>query len=93
MINPQKCVCCGDSWKDREPTIYKNGENPTTKSIPFIFTMSLFKNKTDKRVKLVFCDKHGNNHDMYTKTIKGVLYVRNTKTGKMRRATPLGVAV
>lgn len=87
-IDPQKCVCCGDQWMTRELT----KDEIRINSVPMIFTLSLFKNKTDKHVKLVFCDKHGNNHMAYTKTNKGVLYVRNTKTSKMRRAAPLGVA-
>lgn len=87
-IDPQKCVCCGLEWNTRELT----KEEVESNSVPMIFTLSLFKNKTDKHVKLVFCDKHGNNHSECTETIKGVLYVKNTKTGKMRRAVPLGVA-
>ena len=87
-IDPQKCVCCGLDWMTRELTLKEIKEN----SIPMIFTMSLITNKIKKYVRLVFCDKHGNNHMEYTKTIKQVLYVRNTRTGKMRRASTWGVA-
>lgn len=87
-IDPQKCVCCGLGWKDRKPTSYETG----AKSIPMIYTMSLIVNKIGKHIKLVFCDKHGNHHLTYTKTIRGNLYVTNTKTRKMRKAAPLGVA-
>ncbi len=88
-IDPLKCVVCGLDWKDRSPTIHKE---TGAMSIPIIYSMSLFVNRLKKRVKFVFCDKHGNNHMAYTKMIKGILYVTNTKTRKMQKAVPLGIA-
>jgi len=88
-INPLKCVVCCLDWQTRAPTIHKE---TGAKSIPMIYSMSLFVNKIGKRIKLVFCEKHGNNHMAYTKFVKGILYVTNVKTRKMRKASPLGVA-
>ncbi len=87
-MNPENCVCCGPSWKERKPTSYTTG----AKSIPFTYTMSLIKNRKGERVKLTFCELHGNNHMAYTKTINGKLYITNVKTHKRRLASRLGVA-
>lgn len=87
-INPQKCVCCGLDWQTRELT--KEEKNSNIK--PMTYTLSLIVNKVGKRIRLVFCDKHGNNHMAYTKFVKGILHVTNVKTRKIHKAAPLVVA-
>ena len=92
-IDPQKCVCCGVQWNDREPTIHSTG----AKSIPMIFGMQLLSEFGKKRIKLMFCDKHGNNPGLNhaTRHVNGtnVLQIRNVKTNRWRNAEKIGVVV
>ena len=92
-IDTQKCVCCGPEWNDREPTSYETG----TKSIPMIFGIQLLSNFGKKRIKLMFCDKHGNNPGFRhaTRHVNGtnVLQIRNVKTNRWRNAEKMGVVI
>lgn len=86
-MSSDQCVVCKDDWKERKNTPYNTG----AKSIPMLFGMQL-KSGSD-RVRLVFCDKHGNNHMAYTKLVKGILKIRNIRTGKWNFAKRLGDVV
>lgn len=89
-MNNDSCASCGDSWKSREPTSYETG----AKSISIISEMQLLSHHGKKRIKLMFCDKHGNNLRAVTKYMNktGVLKIRNVITNKWRYASTLGVA-
>lgn len=89
----QQCVSCGDEWKNRKLTSYTTG----AKSIPIIFGMQLLSEFGKKRIKLFFCDKHGNNPGFRhaTRHVNGtnVLQIRNVTTNRWRSAEKIGVVV
>jgi len=87
-----KCAACGVEWKNRESTIYDKG----VKSNPIIGSMQLLSEFGKKRIKLMFCDKHGGTSLRHvTKYLNGtgVLYIRNVKTNRWRNAEKIGVEV
>ena len=85
------CAACGDQWKTREPTRYDTG----AKSIPMIFGMQLLSHHGKKRIKLMFCDKHGNNPGLRNCTKymngSGILKIRNVIKNSWRNAEKIGV--
>ncbi len=81
------CVVCKEKWKTRENTKYPD---LGSESVPMIFGMQLIANMKGDRVKLTFCDLHGNNHMRYTKFFNGVLKIKNVITGKWVFAKRLG---
>lgn len=91
QIIETNCVCCGVQWKNRKDTSYKNLES---KSTPFVSSYQLLSKFGLQRIKLLFCDLHGNNLRNYTRvTNKGVLKIRNISTGMWRNAVSVGVVV
>lgn len=87
------CVCCGDDYKTRKPTSYKD---LGSKSTPIIFGMQMLSEFGAKTIKLLFCDKHGNGSLRYvTKYVNGtgVLQIKNVITNRWRNAEKLGVVV
>jgi len=89
----EECASCGNYWKSRPPTKY----DISAKSIPMIFGMQLLSEFGKKRIKLMFCDKHGNNPGLRHATRyvngSGVLQIRNVKTNRWRNAEKIGVVV
>ena len=91
MTHQTNCASCGDDWKDRPPTSYKD---IGSKSTPIIFGMQLLSEFGEKRIKLNFCDKHGNNpgfrHTVRYVNGTGVLQIRNVKSNRWRNAEKIG---
>lgn len=89
-----KCASCGVQWKSRKPTSYKD---LGSKSIPMISGMQLLSEFKTKRIKLMFCDKHGNypyfEHTLRFVNRTGVLQVRNVITNRWRKAEKIGVII
>ena len=89
----KECVSCGNDWKSRKPTRY----DTDTKTIPMIFEMQILSEFGKKRIKLIFCDMHGNNpgfrHATRFVNGTGVLQIRNVKTNRWRNAEKIGVVV
>jgi len=94
-VSKTLCAACSKQWKTRDPTLYKNGENPDTKSIPMISGVQLLSHHGKKKFKLMFCDKHLNNLRHVTKYMNGsgILKIRNVITNKWRNASTLGNVV
>ena len=92
-MNKDSCAACNDQWKTRKGEVYSTG----AKTIPMIFGMQLLSHHGKKRIKLIFCDKHGNNPGLRncTKYMNGtgILKIRNVITNKWRYASTLGVVV
>ena len=90
-LKTNNCVCCGDDWKSRPQTRYDTGEKTT----PIISGMQLLSEFGQKRIKLMFCDKHGNNPGLRNATrnvnVTNVLQIRNVKTNRWRNAEKIGV--
>ena len=91
------CAACGEQWKDRESTLYKNGENPDTKSTSMIHGIILASNFYKKKIQLYFCDKHFSNPG-FRNVIRyvngtGLLQIRNVITNRWRNAEKIGVVV
>jgi len=89
-----KCVCCVEEWKTRKNTSY---ENLGSKSIPFVFGIEMISKFGVQRIKLLFCDLHGNNSE-FRRVIRyvnetGVLQIRNVNTNRWRNAEKIGVVV
>ena len=85
------CVCCGEEWKNKKNTSYKN---LGSKSVPFVSNYQLISRFGQQRIKLTFCDLHGNNLRDCTKvTNKGILKIKIVSTGMWRNATSVGVVV
>lgn len=86
------CAACGDQWRTRKGEVYSTG----TKTVPMIFGMQLLSKFGRQRIKLMFCDKHGNSGLRYaTRHVNGtgVLQIRNVKTNRWRNAEKIGVVV
>jgi len=90
-MSNDSCAACGDQWKTRLPDTFDMG----VKSIPQVSGMQLLSHHGKKRIKLVFCDKHGNNLRQITKYMNktGVLKIRNVITNSWRYATKIGVVI
>lgn len=91
--NKDSCAACDDEWKTRKGEVYST----SAKTIPMIFGMHLLSKFGKKRIKLMFCDKHGNNpgfrHAIRHVNGTGVLQIRNVKTNRWRNAEKIGVVV
>ena len=91
--NKDLCASCGDEWKNRKPEIYGYG----AKTTPTIFGMQLLSEFGAKRIKLYFCDKHGNSpglrHAARYLNGTGVLQIRNVITNRWKNAEKVGVVV
>lgn len=90
----QQCASCGDEYKNRKSTSYKD---LGSKSIPMISKMELLSEFGKKRIKLMFCDKHGN-YPYLRDALRyvnrtGVLQVRNVITNRWRNAEKIGDVV
>lgn len=85
------CASCGEQWKTRERAVYDTG----AKSIPIISGFQLLSHHGKKRIKLNFCDKHGNNLRQVTRYMNktGILKIRNVIKNTWRTAEKIGVAV
>ena len=85
------CAACGDQWKDRKGEVFSTG----AKTIPFVSSFLLFSHHGKKTIKLIFCDKHGNNLRQVTKFMNGsgILKIRNVITNTWRMATKIGDVV
>ena len=84
------CVCCGDDYTNMKPTSYPTG----AKSIPFVSEMQLLSKYGKQKIKLAFCDKHGNNLRACTRiTNKGILQIRNTNSMRWNNAEKLGIVI
>jgi len=91
-ILTDKCASCGDDWKTRKGEVFPK----SAKTIPKIFGMQLLSKFGRQRIKLLFCDKHGNaNLRHVTRNVNGtgVLQIRNVKTNRWRNAETIGVVV
>lgn len=85
------CTCCGEEWKNRKNTSYKN---LGSKSRSFVSNYKLLSKFGRQKIKLTFCDLHGNNlRDCTRVTNKGILKIKNMSTGMWRNATSVGVVV
>lgn len=93
ILQQDQCVACGNQWKTRKMTIYDTG----AKSSPMIFAMTMLSHHGKKRIKLMFCDKHGNDPGLRNciKYINGtgILKIRNVISNTWRMATKLGILV
>ena len=93
MIDPQKCVCCGLDWITRKKEVFFTG----VKTTPIIFEMQMLSEFGRQRIKLYFCDKHGNNpgfrHATRFVNGTGVLQIRNVITNRWRNAENIGAVV
>jgi len=89
----EQCAACEDQWKTRKGKVFSTG----AKTIPMIFGMQLLSKFGKKRIKLMFCDKHGNNpgfrHATRYVNGTGVLQIRNVITNRWRNAEKIGVVV
>lgn len=88
-----QCAACGVQWITKKPTSYKD---LGSKSIPIIMGMQLLSDHGKKRIKLFFCDKHGNGslrHVTRYVNRTGILQIRNVITNRWRNAEKIGVVV
>lgn len=89
----EKCASCGDEYKSKKGEVFPK----SAKTVPMIFRMQLLSHFGKKRIKLMFCDKHGNNPGFRhaTRYVNGtnVLQIRNVKTNRWRNAEKIGVVV
>lgn len=86
------CAACGNQWKTRKGKVFSTG----AKTVPMIFGMQLLSDHGKKRIKLMFCDKHGNSYLRHaTRYVNGtgVLQIRNVITNRWRNAEKIGVVV
>lgn len=86
-----KCAACGDQWENRIGEVYSTG----AKTIPFVSAFQLLSHHGKKKIKLTFCDKHGNNLRAVTKYMNGsgILKIRNVITNNWKSAEKIGVVV
>ena len=87
------CAACGNQWKTRGDSVFPTG----AKTVPMIFGMQLLSHHGKKIIKLMFCDKHGNNSGLRNCTKymngSGILKIRNVITNTWRSAARIGVVV
>ena len=85
------CAACGDQWKDRIGDVFSTG----AKTIPFVSSFQLLSHHGKKRIKLFFCDKHGNNLRAVTRYMNktGILKIRNVITNSWKSADKIGVVI
>jgi len=90
-MREDRCVCCGDQWKDRADDTYSTG----AKSRSFMVGMQLTSYHGKKRINLRFCNKHANNHVQVTRFAlgNGMLQIRNVVSNVWRNASRLGRVV
>lgn len=90
-MSDDSCVACGVQWMERPGEVFSTG----AKTIPFVSLFELISHHGKKRIKLTFCDKHGNNLRQVTRYMNktGVLKIRNVITNTWRMATKIGVVV
>ena len=92
-MTEDSCAACNMEWKSRKGEVFLTG----AKTTPMIFGMQLLSEFGAKRIKLMFCDKHGNNpgfrHATRYVNGTGVLQIRNVKTNRWRTAEKIGVVV
>ena len=88
-----KCAACGNQWRTRGDDVFSTG----VKTTPIIFGMQLLSHHGKKRIKLMFCDKHGNNPGLRNCTKfmngSGILKIRNVITNTWRSAARIGVVI
>lgn len=85
----ENCAACGDQWVDRPGDVFSTG----AKTIPFVSNFVLLSHHGQKRINLIFCDKHGNNLSQVVKFMNGsgILKIRNVITNSWRNATTVGI--
>ena len=90
MLN-DSCASCGEQWKTRIGDVFST----SAKSIPFVSNFQLLSHHGKKTIKLVFCDKHGNNLRQVTKFMNGsgILKIRNVIKNSWKSADKIGVVV
>jgi len=93
QIFSDSCAACGDQWKTRKWEVFSS----SAKTRPMIFGMQLLSDHGKKRIKLMFCDKHGNNPGFRNviKYMNGsrILKIRNVIKNSWRSAEKIGVVV
>lgn len=87
-MSTDQCASCGEQWKDRIGDVFSTG----AKTIPFVSNFLLLSHHGKKRIKLIFCDKHGNNLRQVTRYMNktGILKIRNVITNNWKNATTVG---